>query len=220
MKQIPENVMEVLEGCRVEGKVLYLPEGQLDRKTYEAVNKVLAMMGGKWNRKAGGHVFPDTAEPAGLLDAALLTGEVRDTKKEFQFFPTPRKIAEMMCEMAELNEESWVCEPSCGDGRLVDVILEHHPASLVGVELNPDMVKILRERQEKFCIINADFLTLGKEDLGPCDRVIMNPPFTRQQDIDHIHHAFALLISPMRRHAFFGNLVHFISANLDFNACV
>lgn len=193
MRKIDEGVLEILSGCRVEGKVLYLPEGQLDRKTYEAVNKVLTMMGGKWNRKAKGHVFPDTADPAALLDTALLTGEVRDTKKEFQFFPTPRAIAEVMCEMAVLNEESWVCEPSCGDGRLVDVILEHHPASLVGVEINPDMIEILRKRPEKFCIINADFLTLEKDDLGPCNRMIMNPPFTKQQDIDHIRHAFALL---------------------------
>ena len=191
MKKIPENVMEVLGGCRVEGQVLYLPEGQLDRETYEAVNKVLTMMGGKWNRKARGHVFPETADPAELLDTAMLTGEVRDTKQEFQFFPTPRKIAERMCELAELDGTCHVCEPSCGDGRLADVIMEHHPASLVGVELNPDMLRALAGKPYE--VIFEDFLKLGREDIGTCDRMVMNPPFTRQQDIDHILHAYELL---------------------------
>src|SRR5438128_387324 len=38
----------------------------------------------------------------------------------------------------------------------------------------------------------ADFLSVG-EDLGEFDRIVMNPPFDRGSDIDHIQHAFALL---------------------------
>ena len=38
----------------------------------------------------------------------------------------------------------------------------------------------------------ADFLAVG-ENLGEFDRVVMNPPFDRGNDLDHIKHAFALL---------------------------
>jgi 16S rRNA G1207 methylase RsmC len=38
----------------------------------------------------------------------------------------------------------------------------------------------------------ADFLAVG-EDLGVFDRILMNPPFERGSDLDHIKHAFALL---------------------------
>lgn len=61
-----------------------------------------------------------------------MTGETTDLKKQYQFFPTPRKIAEMMCDMAELDNNSVVLEPSCGKGDLADVIWEHNPKKLVG----------------------------------------------------------------------------------------
>lgn len=91
MAKIPEEVLDVLGRCRVEEDTLFLPDVQLDRKLYVAVNKVLESMGGKWNRKAKGHVF-ESGKPAEMLEVVLLTHEVRDLKKEFQFFPTPKAI--------------------------------------------------------------------------------------------------------------------------------
>ncbi len=191
MAKIPENVLDILGQCRAEGNVLFLPDVQLDRKDYVAVNKVLENMGGKWNRKAKGHVFQNGDDPAEMLEAVLLTHEVRDLKKEHQFFPTPRPIAERLCEMAELDESSMVLEPSCGDGRLADVIMEHSPASLFCVEVNPDMV--LRLDGKPYQVLWDDFLLVGQENVGRVSRIVMNPPFTRHQDIDHILHAFELL---------------------------
>lgn len=34
MAKIPENVLNVLGECRADGNLLYLPNVQLDRKTY------------------------------------------------------------------------------------------------------------------------------------------------------------------------------------------
>ena len=44
---------------------------QLDRSTYDRVNKALTLLGGKWNRSKGGHVFEIDPRPKveGLLDA-------------------------------------------------------------------------------------------------------------------------------------------------------
>ena len=55
--EIKENIRDILAECRAEGNVVYLPQRQLERADYEAVNKVLSALGGKWNRKAKGHVF-------------------------------------------------------------------------------------------------------------------------------------------------------------------
>lgn len=191
MAKIPENVLDILGQCKAEGNILFLPDVRLDRKDYVAVSKVLENMGGKWNRKAGGHVFQDGDNPAEMLEAVLLNQEIRDLKKEYQFFPTPRPIAERMCEMAELDTNSAVLEPSCGNGQLADVIMEHTPASLFCVELNPDMVQKLEGKP--YQVLCGDFLAASREDVGTCSRVIMNPPFTRFQDIDHIYHAYDLL---------------------------
>lgn len=188
MSKIADNILDILGECRVDGNTLYLPEQQLDRKTYESVNKCIENIGGKWNRKAKGHVFD--ADPSELLDSLILTGETLDMKKQFQFFPTPRKVAEIMCDMADIKIDSFILEPSCGRGDLADVIFERNPGKLFGVELNTGMEKFLTDKPYD-TYIGKDFLEF--KDGGYWDRIIMNPPFSKQQDIDHIIKAYEIL---------------------------
>ena len=63
-------------------------------------------LGGKWNRKAKGHVFD--YDPEDALSNLLLTGETEDLKKTFQFFPTPRVIAEELCDISEISSANRV----------------------------------------------------------------------------------------------------------------
>ena len=42
---VPADVAAVLDGAEVQGSCVALPSGQLERKLYEAVNKVLCAMG-------------------------------------------------------------------------------------------------------------------------------------------------------------------------------
>lgn len=193
--KIRNEILNILDKCTVEGNTVYLTCGQLDHKTYEEVNKCLENIGGQWNRKAKGHIFD--SDPAELLDSLILTGETTDLKKQYQFFPTPREIGDLMCDMAEINESCRVLEPSAGNGLLVDAILERHPQSIYMVEFNPEMIKQLKhycvEGTTTMVLEQGDFLTLGLAEKIVIDRIIMNPPFSKQQDIDHILHAFELL---------------------------
>ena len=74
-----QEVLNVLRAMRWEndGTLGIISGGQLDRKLYERLNKALEAMGGKWNRKAGGHVFDADPRPAveGLLDNGTLAVE-------------------------------------------------------------------------------------------------------------------------------------------------
>lgn len=193
MSKIADNILDILGGCRTEGNTLFLPEGQLDRATYQAVNKVLESIGGKWNRKAKGHIFAD-GDPAELLDNVILAGEITDLKKQYQFFPTPRPVAERMCELAELDDTCIVLEPECGKGDLADVIHEVGVKELVGLELNRDMEKHLSGKPYA-TLTGIDFLEFVKDPgiKTPWTRIVMNPPFCRQQDIDHILTAYSIL---------------------------
>lgn len=80
MSKIADNILDILGECRTEGNTLFLPDRQLERSTYQAVNKVLESIGGKWDRKAKGHVFAE-GDPAELLDNVILAGEITDLKK-------------------------------------------------------------------------------------------------------------------------------------------
>lgn len=207
--KISDEILGILGECRIDGNVLYLPDRQLDRPTYQAVNKVLTNIGGKWNRKAKGHVFSG-GDPEELLDNVILTGEVTDLKKQYQFFPTPRPVAQIMCAMAELDETSRVLEPSCGRGDLADVIYEAGSHDIEGVELNSDMANVLHSKPYP-THVGADFLQFATipSNMGRWNRIIMNPPFTKQQDVSHILAAFSILepggvlISVVSESAFF-----------------
>lgn len=191
MSQVSQEVLTVLSECRTSGNTLFLPERTLVRPLYLAVNKVLEGLGGKWDRKAKGHVFLD-ADPAELLDMVLVTGETLNFKKELQSFPTPRPVAEQMCRLAELNSECVVLEPSCGKGDLADVIYEQGVKALLGVELDPRMTIYLRDKPYP-TFGSTDFLELIKIDTGHWDRIIMNPPFSKHQDITHVLAAWEVL---------------------------
>ena len=190
---IDQNVLDVLNASTVTDNVLYLPEGQLDRKLYVAVNKCLEAIGGEWNRKIKGHVFDK--DPAALLEDMILTGTYIDSKKEFQFFPTPRNVVEQMIELADVQPDHSVLEPSAGTGAIAMVIRERFPENdLTVADINPKFVDTLITEGFKNAIC-ANFLTAFTNDRHSLDydRIIMNPPFTRLQDVDHITHAFGLL---------------------------
>jgi len=185
---IEQNVLEILANSKIEDMVLFLPPERLERKLYEKVNIVLTQIGGKWDRKKGGHVF--TEDPADAIDEVLLTGKVTNKKKEYQFFPTPKKIAKEICEMAEITSKCDCLEPSAGTGCIAEIIKSYSPKSITVVELDESYARNLEGKYNE-CIIGMDFLAWDTKKRF--DRIVMNPPFSKKQDIKHILRAWELL---------------------------
>jgi len=175
----------VLSGATIQDNVLYLESAQLERTLYQKVNKVLELMGGKWNRKTRGHVFD--GDPTDKLEAVLLTGEIIDAKKEFGYFPTPPGLAAHLVEMAEIEPGMEVLEPSAGEGNIAE-LLAQTGCYLSVIELLPENRQALINKG--YNLIGDDFLKFSGRTF---DRIVMNPPFSSQQDIDHVLHAFDLL---------------------------
>lgn len=182
--KIKNDILNILDNCKVEGNVLYLPEQQLDRKTYTDVNKCLQSIGGKWNKKVKGHVFE--TDPVELVGNLIITAEVTDIKKEFQYFPTPKNIAIQMIKLAEIKSGDMLLEPSAGQGAIADYFPKEN--SYLLVELNEANAKVLEDKG--LDVLIGDFLNCRFEK---ADKIIMNPPFSKQQDIEHILHAYDLL---------------------------
>lgn len=161
--------------------------GQLDRKLYVAVNKVLEAMGGKWNRSAKCHIF-DSEARASVEEASLL-GEYTDWKKVNQFFETPADLVDEMIYLSNISASSQVLEPSAGKGAIVGRVkkVTHR---VTAVEIHPEYIAELC----KVChdIIEGDFLELPNmwNDPARFDVVIMNPPFRNQQDMRHVREAW------------------------------
>ena len=173
---------EVLQQCRIDGLIVYLPDIQLDRKLYQEVAKSLELIGGKWKGgKVAGFVFQ--MDPTDLLES-VAGGDKRNLQKEYQFFATPPDIADWLVELADLNNFDRVLEPSAGQGAIVEAMQRKwHNIVPTCVELMPQNSLILTKK--KIVHYFQDFLT--SECTNKFDKVIANPPFSKNQDIDHIY---------------------------------
>jgi len=183
-KLTPE-VEGILSQSTITENSLILPSVQLDRKTYEAVNKVLVAAGGKWDRKTRSHLF--SSDPRPRLGLALETGVAVDEKKKYQAFFTPPELAARVADMASL-EGHTVLEPSAGHGAICDACIGAGAFLVECVEINPENVAKLRAKGYE--TTEGDFLEVEPK---PYSRIVMNPPFTKNQDIKHVEHALRFL---------------------------
>lgn len=176
---------------------------QMDPKLYQKVKKVMESLGGKWNRKAQAIVFEDEDARDSLMEAAE-TGEYVDLKKAYQQFFTPESLADRMAAELMAKDGDTVLEPSAGTGRLVQAMDRYANKygwgiSLIVVELDKSLIPHLVAQANVTIAHQGDFLAPDLADpddqqtFGKIDGVIMNPPFTRGQDIDHVCQAFAWL---------------------------
>lgn len=183
---LDRQILEILnEHSRIEGNSLKLTCGQLERKTYLAVNKVLEAIGGKWNKKTQTHIFDSEVEDR--LERVLLTGRVDIPKSEnFGYFPTPKHIVEEILEYSEIDTGMTILEPSAGQGHILDEIKTK--CELTVIETLPMNIEVLQKKG--YQVINQDFLIYGGKKF---DRIVMNPPFAKLADVKHILHAWELL---------------------------
>jgi len=181
------EVAAVIGRAKITGNQLVLPGDRLERKLYESVNKALVNAGGKWNTKAQAHIFD--GDPRQKLGLMLETGVAVDEKKKWQAFYTPPELAEEIAAMADVKGH-LVLEPSAGDGALADACMKAGAFQIRCIEMNPEAVAKLEDKgYSPPC--NADFLT--QKPASPYKRIVMNPPFTKNQDIKHIAHALTWL---------------------------
>lgn len=131
---------------------------------------------------------------------------LKETIKKFQFYETPKEVAEYLVELAEIQEFDYILEPSAWQGAILKAITKKNRhlkyIDIFAVELNIDNIKVLKDN---FCIrqiLNQDFLWFTSTkinenwrliDLNKFDICIANPPFSKSQDVKHILHMYELL---------------------------
>lgn len=105
---------------------------------------------------------------------------------DFELFETPEQLAETMAQLAEVGPNDVVLEPSAGPGRIVRAVLA------TGATVVCHEAQHLAELVATGCeITEGNFLE--RKPTPEFDAVVMNPPFSRGQDIAHIRHAWEFL---------------------------
>lgn len=197
---LTDEISDILKRSTITPYSVTLPPGQLPPKTYAAVNKVLVNAGGKWNTKTKSHIFP--SDPRQKLGLILESGVAIDQKKLLQAFFTPPGLAAWVATMANVHGKI-VLEPSAGHGALVTACITSGARAVHCVEIDPECCRVLESKG--IPTTQGDFLTQQPQ---PYERIVMNPPFTKNQDIKHVAHALQFLAPG-------GVLVAIMSPNVD-----
>lgn len=207
---IAPAVLEVLKKATATGNVLFLNQPALDRKLYQATNTVLEAAGGKWDKKAKGHVFP--GDPFEKLGISLDTGSIEKAltdKTVRQAFYTPPNIATRVAILANVNGKT-VLEPSAGNGALVKEAVAAGAIRIQAIELEvtcqAELIAAVRRADiggdhGQPTPIVGDFLKESAAGYPKFERVVMNPPFTDRADgkrglnldVKHVRHALDFL---------------------------
>lgn len=126
------------------------------------------------------------------------------------FFPTPRPLIDQMMELAEIEPDDLVLEPSAGFGSICDVIAEIQGSKekITCFEIQHQLREILEEKG--YHLLGDDVLDVVN-DFSPYHKVIMNPPFEKMQDIEHVKHCYGFLKTG-------GKLVSITSTSWPFNS--
>ena len=134
------------------------------------------------------------AAPFDAIKGALKAGVQIAVAREL--FPTPPALAARMVELAGIGAGDRVLEPSAGTGNLAKAIRSAVPgAHLDLIEIDSRLCSILQA--SGFEVLCCDFLAASmpvcpdSEDGHDC--VLMNPPFSKGQDVVHILHALKFL---------------------------
>ena len=186
------DLQEIINKCSVDDGVIKLPNIQLDRSEYLKVKKLMESNGAKWKGgKVGGFVCDHADEVLERLQA----GDLADRKKAYQFFATPIEVGESMARhLCDFEPKMRVLEPSAGHGALITAFRNVYGEDICPdwCELMPENRRVLAENFGDCQDVGDDFLT-AKGLTGQYDRIIANPPFTKNQDIRHIRRMYDCL---------------------------
>lgn len=187
--KISESLREELKNAHIEGNNLTF-KGQI--KNYSEFKKIMPSLGIVWNKKDKTHYLQEGAYDQ--IQFILNGGQIVDDKRTYQAFFTPANLAARVVELANVNGMDCL-EPSCGCGNLVKEMIVQGAKNVSGIELNGELERDLQKLSYpnfKYSI-PSDFLNMVSGEWSQFDRIVMNPPFSNNQDIRHVEHALNFL---------------------------
>jgi hypothetical protein len=185
-----QTTEEVLQACTIEGNIVRLPDVELDRKLYTDVKKILGKIGGVWKgHQTQGFVFEQ--DPTDLL-TEIAAGTKRNLKKEFQFFETGPELADRVVQLANIDRPDLVLgEPSAGRGALVKAVRRVHPSAIVHCYELQELNRTFLMKVPGVVLLGNDFMEAKPTSMF--DRLVANPPFSKNQDIEHVFRMYCCL---------------------------
>lgn len=188
------KLQESLKKCKVEGNTVFLPPINVVLPNYNEVKTALIKAGAAYKKNA--FVFPSEAKP--FFDR-LMGGEKVNIQKEFQYYEMPTSLVDRLIEFAQIESHDNILEPSAGQGAILEGIQRRFSGT--GIDLTMDYCELMENNRNilgkkidcgglRALCVGIDFLKIS--DTPKWNKIIANPPFTKNADIDHIRKMYAV----------------------------
>jgi hypothetical protein len=216
------NIPEVLRGIKRKSQVEALFRLSQRKPTLEEIQEIITgNYYEEWIKslnRAGIHTPKEILSAIAEIKKVVKPEKIDTTKqrlndleleiigmKSGDFFPTPEPVCNRLIQLAAIEPNWRILEPSAGNGNIAEYITKYYPEiQLDLVEINPTLREILELKG--FNLVGRDFLEFNPNDKYHAS--IMNPAFC--QLVEHIYHAWELLLSG-------GILVSIVSESVFFN---
>lgn len=145
--------------------------------------QVMAFIGAREREKG---IYTLNYDPSQVIKLIGVLG-CYPCKKSYQYYPTPEKLVATVQTMARVGKGMSILEPSAGQGNLLEGL---QSADVIHCyELSKINASILAAK--KYTVNEKDFLSV--DPIEKYDRILMNPPFTKNQAEKHVKHALRFL---------------------------
>lgn len=188
------ELLDHLAACIQDDRYIFPPTYDLPKPIYGRLKLMLEGIGGRWDTKA--KAFQFKSDPSQLLERVRQGESInleRAFKKRTQYFPTPETVIELMAELIYISRDCRVLEPSAGQGAICDYFTSQYisyPWQLDVCELEPANRMVLLDKG--YNVVGEDFTEMDFPESG-YHLIIANPPFAKEQDIQHVMRMYQLL---------------------------
>lgn len=184
--KLSEFWKKVLQESEIIENKLFL-KTQMDRKQYVELNKVLELLWWKRNRKEKCHIF-DTDNLQEAIDEVCDTMEIIDIKVLYQQYYTPQLLAKRLVELANPQDNEVVLEPSAWMWNIIQEIKNYK--RIIAIDIDSNNCNSIKTNlwNEDITVFNIDYMDYCDDAVA--NKIIMNPPFTKSQDVKHILKAY------------------------------
>jgi Methyltransferase small domain len=107
-------------------------------------------------------------------------------RKVPDFSPTPAPIISQMLELLQIEDWHRVLDPSAGAGDMAIAVRNLGVKKIDCFEINDDLVQALKLQSLE--VLSRNFLTATPRPIY--DRILMNPPHSKNAYIEHVRNAY------------------------------
>lgn len=154
-----------------------------DNQVKRRIRDIMASLGGvELDSITGSYKFD--YNPEDVLAEVFRNGKIPD-QKSYQFYPTPKNLAEEVVTLAGVKESDQCLEPSAGQGAIADLLPKDRTTCIEISKVHCDILE-----SKGYNTVQADFMEWNDNSF---DVIVMNPPFSEGRAQAHVEHAADLL---------------------------